>query len=493
MKLAPMAALIVFTTCALAVGPAGTAAADVPAADALRAKIAAAAGEQAFVETAHRTVSGVEGTATIYRSGADFREVDIDGGLHAEFGRYQHQDWHQNANGQTVLDQPGSEAAATGGFTSSVAVAAAPPHALVLSRLDSGGDGTKEYVDPVTFAVLRREVIAPAETTVFTYDDFRTVDGHTAAWHWTRRDGHAENDADYRVTSFVTRPITGAEIGIPPPRRALVEFPAGKTSVELPVRMIGDGGAFAVHVVIAGRGYDFLLDSGATGIEIDDATAQEVGLRALRTSTVVVPDMQVGELRMHDVVAQTRPSAAAAPPGANIAGILGFDFIAELHLRLDYENGRATAFSAAEPLPAGANAIAVEVRLGTQRPLTGASVNGVPGERFVIDTGSAQTLTIFNYFARRHPKALGVTDRDAPQYDAVRGTLQSDRYDLTSVDIGKLHLRQFEALVVDPKHNNWPGIDGLIGAELLRYFTVWLAYDDSHVVLVPNANYRNLH
>jgi hypothetical protein len=503
--LARSIAPIVLAAAAFAVAPACAAAADMPSADALRAKIAAAAGPPPAVEIVRDSVSGLAGTETIYRSGDDFREIDVDGPLHTELGRFQAQDWHQNANGQTVLSQADPGVALADTFTTKVVRVDAPVAAFVLSRLDSAGYGTKEYVDPLTNRVVRREIVTATETTVLAYDDFRTVDGYTAAWHWTRRDGHAENDGDYSVQSMMTRPVASSEIGIPNPRRALVEFPAGTAGVELPVHMIGD--RFAVQVMIAGRAFAFLLDSGAPGIAIDAGLAKELGYQTLRTesdasngtrsrrSTIVVPEIRVGDLHMRDVVAQTRTDLAKLANGERVAGTLGFDFIAELRLRLDYERGTVTAFRTSQPLPlADANAMVVDVRLGSQHPLTSATVNGALGERFVIDTGSSGTLSIYEGFARLHPKVLAEKDYGSygtSRYYTVGNAIEEDRYQLIAVDIGKLHLKHFETLVPKPAQNGPGDLDGLIGSEVLRYFTVWLDYGDSHVVLVPNAYYRS--
>jgi predicted aspartyl protease len=246
-------------------------------------------------------------------------------------------------------------------FTTTVTRVSAPVDAYVIARLNSAGSGIKEYVDPATSRVVRRDAIAPTQTTVTLYDDFRTVAGYTSAWHWTERDGHPENDADYQVEALQARPVTTAEIEIPKPRRALVEFPAGKTIVDLPAKVINN--EFIVRVTIAGRGLDFILDSGAAGITLETDVAKELGLTAVARASnavnagrytqteVVVPEMRVGELLMHDVAVATLPRLAAEDTHMRVVGLLGFDFIAELGLKLDYEQGRVTAYALNGPFP----------------------------------------------------------------------------------------------------------------------------------------------
>lgn len=480
---------------------------DVPTVEALRAKVAAATGTvpPSRYEHIHYVRAGIAGDDEIVRSGDDFRETEGYGPLQSAHGAFGGQAWHENYNGQVVLDQPDPGNATKEKFTTTVTRVSVPFDAFVIARLNSVGSGNKEYVDPVTSRVVRREAITPTQTTVTTYDDFRTVDGYTTAWHWSIQDGHPENDADCSITQLVARPVQPAEVGIPAPRRALVEFPPGKTSVDVPAKFVND--SFIVRAVINGRGLDFLLDTGASGITIDDDVARQLGLHEfaqfsnaanagrIGESFAIVPAMNIGELRMNDVAVRTLPGLPGDDYGdTKVVGLLGFDFIAELLLHLDYERGRLTAFQAGStPLPTHGKLVTLDIRLGTQQPMTTALVNGAAGERFVVDTGNRGGFIIFDYFARRNPGALvdlgGGSDRERySNFSGVGGRVDITPYRLATVQIGKAVFNNFFGYRVAQRKAYAINQDGLIGTTFLRDFNLWLDYVDSAIVMELNGN-----
>jgi hypothetical protein len=204
---------------------------------------------------------------------------------------------------------------------------------------------------------------------------------------------------------------------------------------------------------------------------------------------VVVPEMAVGDLHMHDVAVSTLPSLPEQFDDVKVVGLLGFDFIAELVLRLDYEHGRVTATTAAPQVdPTQRGFVALDVRLGSQVPLTTVAINGALGERFIIDTGGAGGLMIFDYFARRYPGAL--VDRGGGngnvRLTGVGGKIDTRPYQLKAVKLGNVTFEDFVALRVMERTSYESPFDGLIGADELRFFTVWLDYADSQILLVPN-------
>jgi hypothetical protein len=176
--------------------------AGVPSVDALRQRIASARETPPARErvTVAYSFGGVAGKRVTVRDGSDERTDVTYGPLTAASGVYRKQAWHQNENGETVLEQPEPGNATRETTTTTVTHVSAPFDAYVLATLNAAGDGFKEYVDPRSYHIVRYDRILPTGTTVAAYDDFRTVAGYTRAWHWTQRDGHSENDAEYRVT-----------------------------------------------------------------------------------------------------------------------------------------------------------------------------------------------------------------------------------------------------------------------------------------------------
>ncbi len=448
-------------------------------------------------------VGGLHGTSTTVRKGDDVAETDYTGPFTTAYGTYKGQDWRQNENGQTVLDDPDPGLAVADPTTTTVAAITTPVVGYVISVLNKRGHGTREYVDSSTWRVVRRDYVSATATTTIVYDDFRTLAGYTQAWHWTSRDGHPENDEEYRIESIDLAPVSDAEVAIAPPRRSLVDFPRGVASVALPAKEYNR--KFYVRVNVGNRGLDFLVDTGAYGIIMDDSIVRELGLKTygthsnaanagrFKSTSAIVPEMKIGDLSLHDVVVDTAPSLGEGDGTTfKAVGLLGFDFIASLVLKLDYEHGTVTALDPDTfTPPADPMLNALDVRLGTGVPITSVTVNGALGERFTIDTGAAGGVLIFDYFARRHPEALVDLSKGFAgppvQFSGVGGDFDTRRYELASVRVGRVDYQNFIADVVTSSQAYGGNDDGLIGSTFLNLYTLYTDYQNSRLYLVPNG------
>ena len=470
-------------------------------------QIAAAAGasprNMTMVVTYDR--HGSQGRRISYRGGDDSRTAIEEPPFLYQTGTFKKQAWHQNANGQTVLDQADAGLAIADKTTSTVAPIVTPVVGYLITSLNRSGFGSREYVESATWHVVRVDDVDPAATTIRVYDDFRIADGVTQAWHWSERDGHVENDADYRVVSIVHE-VRPSDVAIAKPRRALVEFPAGVSTLALPAQL--HGGKFFIRLTIAGRGLDFALDTGASGITIDDAVVKQLGLPVYGRysnginagrylgGSVLVPSVMIGGLAMKDVAMSTTPHLPAshdeAAGGVKSVGLLGFDFIAALALKLDYEHGEVIAYEADQFVaPTTPHTITLDIRLGSQAPRVDVTINGALGERFLIDTGSPVPLMLFDYFQRRHPEALidrgGGGDARQLHFTGVGGAFETKPYQLDSMRLGTGEFKQFLAYAVRSRAAYGGDQDGVVGVAFLQLFNVYLDYEDSRIYLEPNA------
>ncbi|HEV2644313.1 MAG TPA: aspartyl protease family protein [Candidatus Elarobacter sp.] len=445
------------------------------------------------------------GTTTTVRYAVrdgEWRQIVESGPFHTESGRTKNEEWHQNDNGQTVIDEPDPGAAKPEPTTTTVSRVHAPVEAWLIAELNKRGRGTREYVDPQTWRLVRDEDVTANGIVATVYDDFRSDGGRVFAHHWHVENGYARTTSDTRVTAYDADDVPPSAVAMPNSRRLLVTFPAGVPAVTLPSKFGAQH--IVVRIMVGTRGLDFLLDTGASGITIDSGVARQLGLHAYAersavtaqrytTARTIVPEMHIGELVMRDVAVQMIPDSDEVEPGYKAVGLLGFDFLSELGVTIDYEKKQVTAVR--EPdyvVPKGNHVIALDVRIGDGSPYVNVAVNGALSERFILDTGHAGTFMIFDAFARKHPEALvdkgGGGDLRNMEWYGVGGAIETRPYQLASVKIGALNFVDFVGYrVTNDRSYDFGSDDGVIGSDFLRLFTVGLDYASGHVYLVPNT------
>jgi predicted aspartyl protease len=478
-----------------------------PSAEAIREHIRVAAGPP--VTTFRRTTVTVssDGTTSTYthiQRADGYRDVTELGPFHTERGVVKDVAWHQNDNGQTVIEQPDPGNAVREATTTTVGRVRAPVDGYVIATLTPGGYGTKDYIDASAWRLARRETVGVNGTVVTDYDDVRADHGITFAHHWHTDNAYARTTSDTKVVAYDPADVPEAEIAMPPSRRRLVSFPEGVKTVVLPSQF--GRSHVIVRVTIGGRGLDFLLDTGAGGIFIDSAVANELGLKSYAqrsavtagrytTARTIVPEMRVGSLVMRDVAMQMVPQGWNEQSGVKSVGLLGFDFLAELGVTIDYQHQQVVAVP--EPLyqpPADAHTTALDVRLGNGQPLTTVILNGAAGERFMLDTGGSGPMLIHDYFVRRHPDAVRDEGAGArmrsPRFHGIGGDFDTRAYQLANVQIGNLRFHDFIGYRVISRGAYAGATDGLLGPEFLRLFTLGLDYANSRIYLEPNADGR---
>ncbi len=465
---------------------------------------------KAYVETVSiSTSSGSQSISTDYVRGDGSRFVQNAGPFSHQSGVFQGEHWHQIANGLTIVEapDPGGAPAPEATTTTTLTHVAEPMNAYVLATLDRGGYGTRQYVEATTYHLVRTIRHTPNGDITTTYDGFRPYAGATLPSHWTTIDAVASVTTDTRRISIEPRRPSDAEIAMPPVRGSLVTFPIGQSSTSLPVQFTDDGHVL-IRVRIGTRVYDFLLDSGAGGIFINDSVASAAGLKIYgersavaasryQSGSVVIPELHVGSLTMRNVVASTAPSnSLEREPHVAVAGLLGFDFFATLGLTIDYEHGQVTAVPAQSYRPpTGAPDIALDARIGTDVPETTVFINGARADRIIIDTGGVGAFFLFDYFARHNPQALqsdiwlGSAQR-RKQFVGVGGTFDTQPYAIRDFSLGPVTFHDFIGYQVRSRSSYTYAADGLLGPSLLRLFMVGFDLADGRIDLVPNDDAR---
>ncbi len=135
------------------------------------------------------------------------------------------------------------------------------------------------------------------------------------------------------------------------PRR--VTMPADPDAGEVPIRLVGPGGAaLVVSTHINGEGpYDLILDTGATLTCVSESLAQQLDLPQRRLGVGVgigiggagqVRMVQIDSLRVGGAAVESMPAcvlelAALRAITSNVEGLLGLNFLRNYHVTIDFE------------------------------------------------------------------------------------------------------------------------------------------------------------
>ncbi len=443
-------------------------------------------------------VDGLDGTLETVRRNSDFATETVVGPFRTAHGLARGVRWQQNENGETILDRP--EPSQTERIVSqTVAHTQKPLDAWILSTTFASGHSTRAYYDARTYYLIRTERTVAGRTVATTYDDFRTdARGHVRPWHYAGGDDRHANSYDYRLLrDDITGDVPESDVEIPHDRRTLVEFPAGVDMVRLPARIAHD--RIYVRLEVQGRGLDFLLDTGSAALTIDEAVVKSLGIpirgRAMQTvagsfetGRAIVPTVAIGSLAMHDVVFRTAPFSSHESRTTRVVGLLGYDFLAGCGIKIDYARGTVDAERPGtfDPPP---GATGLDVRLNAGTPVARATIGNASGDDFIIDTGAAFSYVLFQRFVHAHPDATTGSGNGRIHYGAgVGGSLSFRDVSAKRLTLGSWSFDDaigVEALA--PNALGFDNEDGLIGADILRLFTIYLDYGADRMYLAPNG------
>ena len=184
----------------------------------------------------------------------------------------------------------------------------------------------------------------------------------------------------------------------------------------LPIPADFSAGGIVVRVSVAGRGLDFILDSGASESVIDAGVAQQLGLNVHDERTVsylgaitigytTLDDLALGDIHAPHFAIEAIPFSRAVE-NKKIVGLLGGDFFASGRIAIDFSAKTVTMLAPSAPLPSeGWSKLPIDVN--SFAPVTTAKFNGVKGN-FVVDLGSWSTILYPHYFAKFTPDKVAV-------------------------------------------------------------------------------------
>lgn len=497
---AAMAVLILFPALARADGPYTPS--SLTAAEVLkRADAADGKALPGIVQIVRRTrIGGLDRVRTSFVDGEGYVAHTSFGPFATADGSYRGQDWTQDENGLVTLasnfqeredpnavalrhpEDPANRVTVLG-TTGDV------PARIVLDVNPPGGFHQILSYDAATF-LLASVTSWPKDRQkhVDTFSDYRTDLGQTRAYRETSSDGRAENDAVTDILSIARAKAPLPDMHIPS-GTPLFAFKMPDPIV-LPARIID--GHIVIRLTIAGRGLDFLVDSGASSIVIDPGVAHDLGLTAydrhsdtiggtFSSSLTRIPEIGIGSLALDNVAAEI--GAISEPlEGARVVGLLGHDFLASGVFTLDFKTQKLTVDPPGTAPVADPKFVHVPIESDDGVPRVSAVFEGVAGN-FLFDTGAGATILYPTYFSklRTSERQEGTID-----LDMVGGVVPADQFWVNDLIFGGIQYKKIGILVPRSSTADIGAYDGILGRNILQNYLVVFDYANRMIHLQPN-------
>ncbi len=440
---------------------------------------------------------GMDRIRTTRIDGANSIAIVQNGQYTTASGSYNGQGWNQDENGLVLLRSdfrrfvdPNNKALLhpedPANHVTVLGLTQTQPQEYVIEANPPDGSDQYRYYDAKTF-LLNRFVTFDADMHqhVTEFSDYRPVFQSMRPFRIHNYDGRPQNDTVTETISFQPAPA-----GSPP-----VTMPASRAlyTIDKPVVIpaVFSKSGIVVRVTINGRGLDFLLDSGASGLAIDPGVAHQLGLTAygvtnqtiggdVDISRTRIPDLSVGPLHLHDVAFSVVPISHYAE-GSRIVGVLGCDFIASSVLGIDFQKSTVTLYpSGFDPRSFGM--FALPLQLDDSVPRVQASFEGVPGF-FLVDTGAAGTIAYQTYVRKLGSSAPLV--EQGMSLSAVGGEVPAQLRRLTDLEFGGIHFGDAAVFVPSSSTFNLSDYDGILGRDVLSQYQLFFDYAKRQLYIKP--------
>jgi hypothetical protein len=286
------------------------------------------------------------------------------------------------------------------------------------------------------------------------------------------------------------------------PKPGNVQFAAGHSVLNIPFEFVDN------QIILNVRANDsaplkFMFDTGAGGSLLSAGKAAELHLskvdsgRAtgvggskegyLAAASLSVPGVKVLNQRIFVMPLEGLPCEMR-----DVVGIIGYDFIKEFVVEINYEMRTISLFEPLSYRYTGQGDVIPITLKGT--PRVRARV-GLPGATsleglFEIDTGSDGALAINSPFVTKHALAQSLKNQlagnntglggESKTIDARIGSFSLGRYTLASPIVSLSQSTEGSLSVEDN--------DGPIGNQILHRFTVVLDYSRRSMMLEPNSH-----
>ncbi len=463
--------------------------------------------------------TGLHGTEHLVRSGTDYHSIIRSDAQTDEYGQFDGKRWHKDADGFTTASTATENASFSvarfldeaSDVKNDVSLAgettgAAPAYVV---KVAVAGAKHPEWIffDAGTYRIVRHEYVSGKHRIATAFDDFRTTDGVTQAWHVHDYYWVPEYDDDWRLTSFAAGGAVAArEFQQPKNPVAADSTIRGALPAQFPYL-----GAVVVRLTVAGRGLDFEIDPSVRSSFIDYDVARQMNLPTFGKTTelstgeriafdTVLPDADLGPIHLHNFHVHATRVAWYPDEATKIVGTLGYDFLATNIIHIDYIHHLVevlpTASFPASPAKPVAHALDIPMQFDDGALLVPMAIGDGFTERVMLDTSMPFTAVFGGYVDAHAATMKGdvahtlafVPFADDASYGKNIDTWIVNTNILSFANINFVDL----PIVATEESYDDRDIDAIVGYDYLAFYDIYFDYPHDRLLLVPNERFYKL-
>ncbi|HKR02181.1 MAG TPA: retropepsin-like aspartic protease [Pyrinomonadaceae bacterium] len=282
-------------------------------------------------------------------------------------------------------------------------------------------------------------------------------------------------------------------------------FSSGESALKIPLDI--DNNIIRMQIrVNNSKPLKFIFDTGATLSAINSQRAAELGLKpqgkmrgnatggAIHGSYTTGVSLSVQGAEVSNQLVALFPFST--PPGFEFDGVIGYDFINQFVVEIDYRNKSMNLYNPRTYTYSGTGEVVPLLLKGRRTPLVRTKIvmeGRAPVEgRLEVDTGSDGTFVINSPFVKRQKLVQSFQKTVAGSGRGAGGEQKLLFGNVKAVELGRFVFDNPPVgLSLDTEGSGASEEnDGLIGSEIFRRFKVILDYSRQRMILEPNESFK---
>lgn len=301
------------------------------------------------------------------------------------------------------------------------------------------------------------------------------------------------------------RPVKNASASKSQKPVSIVRFVSGSHALKIPLEINNNIILLRVSVNNS-EPLRFVFDTAASVSIINSQQATKLGLKPKEEVTGnatggkfqasliegVSLSVQGAEVSNQLIAAATLP----APPGFEYEGIIGYDFIKEFVVEIDYQNKIMNLYNPQTYAYSGKGEVIPLLLAGRRTPLVQTKIkfsdrSSPVAANLEVDTGADGTIVINNSFVKKHKLLANLTQTSQASGVGAGGKEKRLVGRVKAMQLGKLTISNLPvAFSIDTEETSaGENNNGIIGGEIFRRSKVILDYYHKQMILEPNKSF----